>query len=79
VTSVSSGVRAVVISGAGGGGAPRRATSGGAPPRSSDDDAPKADERRRRTPGPMAMTVARGAVDFGSVDDGHEGAWWRQI
>jgi hypothetical protein len=67
------GVRATVIPGASGGGTSRRATSGDAPPRSSDGDAPEVDERRWRTPGPVATTVARGAVGFDSGDGGPEG------
>jgi hypothetical protein len=64
----SSGVRAAalaaVIPGASDSGALRRATG---------DGAPEANERRR-TLGPMAMAVARGAVNFGSSVGGPEGA-----
>jgi hypothetical protein len=71
--AVSSGVRAAAIPGASGGGAPRRSTGGDAPTaggRASTDGTPEPDERRRRTLGLVVTAVARGAVGFGSSDDG---------
>jgi hypothetical protein len=80
----ASGIRgflghATTILGASDGGAPKRAIGGGAPPVSSDDDAPEADERQLRTLGPVAKTVARGAVGFGSGGGSPKGAQWRRI
>jgi hypothetical protein len=43
------------------------------------NDAPEANELRRRIPGPVATTVAHGAVGFGSGGGGHgRRGWLRQ-
>jgi hypothetical protein len=40
--------------------------------RAHGDGAPEADKRRRRTLGPVATTIAREMVGFGSGGGGHE-------